>query len=70
METMQMTEYTIEEKITGYVFATAMSVEFLKEGRTEYTINGKPVDMDEFTEWLRGYYEMPHEVTSIKCWQA
>lgn len=70
METMQMTVYAIEEKKSGIVFASAKSVEYLKEGRAEYSINGQEVDKDEFEEWLDAYCRMPNEVTSIDCWQA
>jgi len=70
METMQMTVYAIEEKKSGFVFASAKTVEYLKEGRTEYSINGESVDKDEFDEWLDSYCRMPNEATSIQCWQA
>lgn len=70
METMQMTVYAIEEKKSGFVFAQAKTVEFLKVGRVDYSINGEKVDKDEFKEWLDAYYKMPDGTTSIRCWQA
>ena len=70
METMQMTVYAIEEKKSGFVFSSAKTVEYLKEGRTEYSINGVEVSEDDFDEWLDAYYRMPDEATSIDVWQA
>lgn len=70
METMQMTVYAIEEKKSGFVFAQAKTVEYLNEGRTEYSINGEAVEKEEFYDWLNAYYELPSKMTSIDCWQA
>ena len=51
METMQITLYVIEEKKSGFVFTAARTVEYLKEGRTEYSVDGKEINKAEFDAW-------------------
>ena len=70
MEKRRMITYVIKEKKTAYVFAWAKSVEYLKEGRTEYSINDKVVDKDAFIGWIEGFYRLPDEVTTIDYWEV
>lgn len=54
-----------------FPFASAKRVVFLDERNREpeYTINGEPVDVTEFDDFVNAFFEMPDECTSIKEWE-
>ena len=51
-------------------FANAKKIEFLDEKRTEYEVFGVATIKEDFEAWMRAFYEMPDECTSIEEWEG